>query len=220
MKTATTATDRVLMSSRAKPDMKAVRRVVMVVVRYRSETPASAWRWVPARRRPTSTGSPRASSSTWWESRSSPAAACSTRSSVYWPMRIMKTGMSGRVRASTSAETQSWPRIHRPRTSGMIAAVSRAGRYCVKYLSSPSSPVEASTESSPAVSEPAPAAASRWATSRCRSSSLAPRAARRANTCCPQVATARATTPARPRAAAEARVDPASSEVSPWATGS
>ncbi|CAH0326467.1 hypothetical protein SRABI128_05356 [Microbacterium sp. Bi128] len=128
MNTATTATEIVEMSSRARAERKAVRKVPMVRERYSSDMSSSAWRWAEARPRPTRTGRPLASSSMCPESRASADWASLTRSSVYRPIRIMNSGTSGTVSTITTALTQSANRMRAPSSSGMAAQFTSAGR--------------------------------------------------------------------------------------------
>ena len=100
-----------------------------------------------ARRSPISAGSPWASSSSWFDSRSRPAAAASTRSWVCRPIRTIKTGTSGRVRtmmAPPSRRTGCEP----PPGAGRPAARPR-GQVLRVVVVQPSSPRLARAASAP-----------------------------------------------------------------------
>ena len=131
MSTATRATEMVVMSSSARDDMKALRRVCMVRARYFSPIAANARVWARSRPNPMSTGSPRTSSRMWSERRCSSDCAAAVSSRVVLPMSTMKSGMSGRVQATVMALMGSKSSRTTHRVAGTAAELTNAVRVLV-----------------------------------------------------------------------------------------
>ncbi|CAM3995217.1 hypothetical protein KIPE111705_35315 [Kibdelosporangium persicum] len=206
MITATTATDNVAISSSARADAKAVRRVARVARRCCADTRRTASAWVSARRNAVSTGKARIISSRCADSRAVASADSATLSAVYLPIRIANNGTSGTVNAITTAAGQSMNRIAAPTDTGTTAAFTSAGKYTVKYASSASKPFVTSTVNAAGPCEEIHSGprANDVSSTRARSSSLAPAAARAATTWVAHVNKARAMT------------DPTRTTSNPW----
>ena len=129
IETATSATDRVLISSSTKDDRKARRRVRIVSVRWARSVMRRPSSWARARPKTCRVGRPATRSAKWFDRRACWAKRRSTCRWVAMPMSAMKTGMSGIVAAIMSAERRSWVRMATPVTSGTLTAIMSCGRY-------------------------------------------------------------------------------------------
>ena len=116
------------MSSRISADRNAIRSVASVRVRCASPSRASAAVCSAARPSPTSTGSPRTSSATWAAIRSSARAESAVADCVYLPTSTMNSGTSGRVIATSPADSRSVQARASSTTGGTTRVCASAGR--------------------------------------------------------------------------------------------
>ncbi len=126
--TATSATERVASSSSAKEDRKAIRRVFSVARRYCEVMLRIDSACALARPKTFRVGSPATTSRKCPESRDSSFHWRSIRDWVAHPIRIMKSGMSGRVTTMIAAETQSSVTIRASTATGTTTARPNCGR--------------------------------------------------------------------------------------------
>lgn len=126
--TATSATERVARSSSAKEEMKAIRRVRMVALRYSAVIRRIESACALARPNTFSVGSPATTSRKWPDSRDSSSHCRSIRDWVTQPISIMKAGMSGRVTTMIAAETQSSVTIRASTATGTTTESPSWGR--------------------------------------------------------------------------------------------
>ena len=122
------ATDSVASSSSTSAERNAIRSVDMVSRRCASPVRRSPSAWALARPNTCRVGRPVTRSAKWWASRCCTAARFRTLVWVSQPTRTMNSGISGRVSATTTAETQSAVRMATPTTSGTVAASTSWGR--------------------------------------------------------------------------------------------
>ncbi len=128
MVTATSATDSVASSSRAKDDRKAIRRVRMVAWRYSPVMRLIDSACALARPKTFSVGSPATTSRKCPDSLDSNRHCRSIRDWVAQPISIMKTGMRGRVPTMMAAETQSSVTMRASTATGTTTARPSCGR--------------------------------------------------------------------------------------------
>ncbi len=126
--TATSATESVARSSRAKDERKAIRSVRRVACRYCEVMVRMDSAWALARPKTFSVGSPATTSRKWPESRESRRHCRSIRDWVAQPIRIMKSGMSGSVTTMIAAETQSSVTTLASTATGTTTASPSCGR--------------------------------------------------------------------------------------------
>lgn len=115
-------------SSSAKEERKAIRRVRSVARRYSPVMDRIAAAWALARPKTFRVGRPSTTSRKWPDSRASSRHWRSIRAWVAQPIRIMNSGISGRVRTIVSAESQSPVTIRASTARGTTTASPNCGR--------------------------------------------------------------------------------------------
>lgn len=128
MVTATSATEIVASSSRAKDERKAIRSVRMVAWRYSPVIRLIDSAWALARPNTFSVGSPATTSRKCPDSCDSSRHWRSICARVAQPMSTMKTGISGRVPTMIAADTQSSVTIRARTATGTTTARPNCGR--------------------------------------------------------------------------------------------